>query len=369
MVESFWLEIFFLTLSIVLLGYYLLVWKKLADYKSPAIQMSELPFVSVVICAKNERENLKNFLPKILNQNYPNYEVVLVDDLSDDGTAGLLNKFSFKYKNFRPFKFEKPKKSFGKKEVLEFGISEARGEYLVMTDADCYPKSENWLVSIVNGFENGTEIVFGVGQYEYENTLINKLIQLDTGFIALNYLSFALVKMPYMSVGRNVAYKKDLFKKVGGFKSHYSIPSGDDDLFVNELPKKTKVGIVTSPKSQTVSVPKLYLKSYFRQKIRHVSAGISYSWVNILRLSVFYTSAMLWYFILPLVIYYSDQIIIVLTIVVLKKLTMYSLISRIFSKIGIRVNYGMIFLTEFISVFFHNTAVLVTFFKSKKGTW
>lgn len=369
MVAGFWLELFFCFLSVVLLGYYLLVWRKLADYKSPTPRKSEMPFVSVILCARNEKDNLKEFLPKILNQNYSDFEVLVIDDQSNDGTDRFLENLSKKHKHLRSFKFEKVKKSFGKKEVLEFGISKAKAEYLVMTDADCYPKSENWLTSMVSGFKNGTEIVFGVGQYANENTWINKFIQLDTGFIALNYLSFALAKMPYMSVGRNVAYKKDLFKKVGGFVSHYAIPSGDDDLFVNELPNNTKIAVVIDPNSQTVSVPNKHLLKLFFQKIRHVSAGVRYKRINILRLSLFYISSMLWYLILPIVVCYTDHIGVVLTIALLKKLTMYSLISRIFSKIGVRANWGLIFFTEISSVIFHNLAVLVTFFKTKKGAW
>lgn len=364
-----WLYMAFVFFTLILLGYYFLVWKKLADHKSKNSQFENLPFVSVIICAKNEKENVAKFLPEVLNQNYPEFEVIVVDDNSEDGTGAILNKLSALHENLKPFKFKQPKKSFGKKEVLEFGITQSSSEYLIMTDADCCPNSENWLLGMVNGFSDGSELVLGIGQYDKNQTWINKLIQIDTGFIALNYLSFALGRFPYMSVGRNVAYKKDLFNRVGGFKTHYDIPSGDDDVFINEIPRTTKVSIVTSPKAQTTSIPKIDFKSFFSQKVRHVSAGLKYNKLNILLLGLFYSVSGLWYLMLPFMIYYSDQLVVVLTIIALKKLTMYSLIRRIFSKIGVSVNSLLMLFADFIPVFVHNFAVLITTIKSKEGKW
>jgi hypothetical protein len=269
----------------------------------------------------------------------------------------------------RVFKFEKKRYSQGKKEVLEYGISQAKSDYLVLTDADCRPNSNRWLKTMVNGFSDGSELVFGVGQYEKQESKINQLIQLDTGFIALNYLSFALAKHPYMSVGRNVAYSKKLFYKIGGFSSHYETPGGDDDLFVNQLSKNTKFTIVISSEGQTKSIPKQNLKSFFLQKIRHVSAGVNYNKKNKIILSVFYSFSVFWYLLLTIVLINQNQLLVLSTLIILKKTTMYSLIRRIFIKIGVDVKPSMILLTEFYSVFIHGLAILITIFKSKKGKW
>ncbi len=364
-----WIEIVFAIITLTLLGYYLIIWRKLLDFKHPEIKSPHFPFLSVIVCAKNEKENLIKHLPEILNQDYPNFEVLVIDDHSTDGTGAILNQFAAKYENFKPFKFDQEKVSGGKKEVLAYGISESKGEYLVMTDADCWPKSDQWLKRMAAGFEGGHELVLGIGLYKQEKTFLNQFIQLDTGFIALNYLSFALAGFPYMSVGRNVAYKKSLFNKVGGFQSHLNIPSGDDDLFVNELPKGTKVNIVTSPKAQTLSVPKKTSKSFLIQKTRHVSAGMKYNKTNQFLLGVFYSFTMFWYLLLPILICYSEWILLILTSFVLKKLTMYSLINRIFSKIGVSVMWQNMLFADLFSVFVHNFAVLTTIFKRKKGGW
>ena len=364
-----WLEIAFVIVTITLLGYYLIIWRKLLVFKHNVLEPTNPPFLSVIICAKNEKDNLVKFLPHVLDQDYPDFEVLVIDDNSSDGTSGVLNQLASKYPNLRPFKFTQPKQSAGKKEVLSYGISEAKGEYLVMTDADCFPKSDQWLKRMAAGFEGGYELVLGIGLYEQEGTALNQFIQVDTGFIALNYLSFALAGFPYMSVGRNVAYKKSLFTKVGGFESHLDLPSGDDDLFINELPKDTKVNIVTAPKAQTVSVAKKKSKSFLEQKKRHVSAGMKYKKSNLLLLGLLYSFTMFWYVLFLFLICYSSLIPLISTLVVLKKLTMYSLIRRIFSKIGVSVMWQNILFADFLSVFVHNSAVFATIFKRKTGEW
>ncbi len=364
-----WVEILFVFSSFVLIGYYLFFWRRLAIYKSKNNCFSSLPFVTVIICAKNEERNLLKFLPEILGQEYKLFEVIVVNDGSSDESMKVLENLSVKHKHLKVYTFDKEKQSYGKKEVLEYGISKAKSEYLVLTDADCKPNSKKWLEAMVNGFSDGSELVLGVGQYEKNESKLNKFIQLDTGFIALNYLSFALADFPYMSVGRNVAYKKDLFYKVGGFKSHYDITSGDDDLFINQISKETRVGVVISYDAQTTSVPKDDFKSFFMQKVRHVSAGFKYNQRNRFVLSLFYSLSVFWYLLFPIVLCYSRQLLVILTIIVLKKLTMYSLIRRIFIKIEVSTKSTMVFLAEFYSVFIHDLAVLVTIFKSKKGKW
>ncbi|MBI35898.1 MAG: hypothetical protein CMP67_11110 [Flavobacteriales bacterium] len=364
-----WIELFFIFSSIILLGYYLFFWRKLAIYSSLKNESSHLPAVSVVICAKNEEKNLSQFLPEIMSQEYPQYEVIVVDDCSLDRSLDVLQQFKNQYNNLIVYTFDKEKQSFGKKEVLEYGIEKSKFDYLVLTDADCKPNSKKWLQGMVNGFLDGSEIVLGVGQYQKEKTIINDLIQMDTGFIAMNYLSFALAGFPYMSVGRNVAYKKDLFFKVGGFKSHYDITSGDDDLFVNQISKHTKPSIVFSSDYQTTSIPKESLKSFFLQKVRHVSAGVKYNKKNTALLSLFYSLSVVWYLVLPFVLCSSKQLFVISTIIILKKLIMYSLIRRIFSKIEVSTKSAMLLFVEFFSVFFHSFAVIVTIFKSKKGKW
>ncbi len=250
--------------------------------------------VSVIISAKNEETNLKDFLPKVLNQNYPLFEVVVVNDMSNDGTEDILNSFSQKNKNITIVKIDKNLKEKGKKNALTAGINASKYEYLLFTDADCYPVSKNWIKSVMSSYKEKTEIILAYGAYEKSLGLLNKLIRYDTLTIALKYMSFANAGLPYMGVGRNLSYKKSVFLKNKGFQSHKHIKSGDDDLFVNEVANKTNTEIVIDYESVTVSVPKKTWKEFIKQKKRHLTTGFFYK--NVHKLLFGFESASVFFF-------------------------------------------------------------------------
>ena len=195
--------------------------------------------ISVIICARNEYDNLSSFIPKVCTQDYPNYEVIVVNDASVDDSDILLTNLERQYPNLRhtniPFneKFE-----HGKKLALTIGIKSAKNDYFVLIDADCYPTTSNWLTLMSKEFIN-KQIVLGYGSYEKEKSFLNKLIRFETVFIANQYFALAKLGIPYMGVGRNIAYTKNIFWSVNGFVKHAQIPSGDDDLFINEVSKNS----------------------------------------------------------------------------------------------------------------------------------
>lgn len=363
------LHIVFVLVTIGLLLFYLYSWRRMVNHLPSRNQFSQLPFVSVIICAKNEQDNLSQFLDVVLSQKYPDFEVLVIDDNSTDDSLTVLKEFQKKYSQLKVVAFQEEKSSFGKKQVLECGIKHAKSDYLIMTDADCKPLSAFWLVAMVNGFADGSELVLGVSLYSKLKGTVNSIVQIDTGFIAANYLSMAASGFPYMSVGRNVAYKRSLFEKVGGFKSHYHIPSGDDDLLINQMPKETKVNLVYNKDAQTESVPKLSFQSYFSQKVRHVSAGMKYNKRNLLILSLYYSFTTVWYLLIPFLIYYTDVLLLISTFIIIKKVAMYSFIQRIFIKIGVRSILTTTIFSDILSIGIHNYAVIRTIFKSKVGKW
>src|SRR5690606_6056352 len=120
-----------------------------------------------------------------------------------------------------------------KKFAMLVGIKSAKNNHLIFTDADCYPASNNWLAEMAAGFTDENKIVLGYGAYEKQKGFLNTCIRFDAFMIAIQYLSAAIKKSPYMGVGRNLAYTKELFFEEKGFSNHYHINSGDDDLFVN----------------------------------------------------------------------------------------------------------------------------------------
>ncbi len=240
--------------------------------------LSEYPPLSVIICAKNESKNLQNNLPEVFNQEYPGtFEVIVVNDASEDDTELILARFKEKYKQLYYTSIPYDKKfRHGKKLAMTIGIKAAKHNNLVFTDADCIPASKNWLKHMAAGFNEGKEIVLGFGGYTKQKGLLNYWIRFDTFTIAIQYLSYALRGVPYMGVGRNMAYTKDLFYKHEGFKKHQHILSGDDDLFIRDAATKNNIGIVTHPDSFTFSNPSQSFKEWRRQKSRHLTTAPYY---------------------------------------------------------------------------------------------
>jgi len=268
------LSLFFLA-GIIQIFYYLFFYLRL---KNPEKNISEtqLP-LSVIICAKNEKYNLSKNLPKILEQDYKNFEVIVVDDASADETPELLKRLEQKYSNLRHTTIPKSNRfKEGKKFAQTLGIKSAKKEYLVFTDADCVPLSDLWLQKINDSFLQEKEIILLYGKYKQTKAFLNKVIRFDAFFIVQQYLTFSLRGINYMGVGRNLAYKKSLFEKNKGFASHLGLSSGDDDLFINEAANKQNVIVEITPESFTESTPKKTFLEWINQKSRHLSTAHKY---------------------------------------------------------------------------------------------
>lgn len=233
--------------------------------------------VSIIICARDEASNLNQHLPLILTQNYPDYEVVVVNDCSEDETQIVLEELQKQHKHLRISTIKKDAKfSHGKKFALFIGIKAAKNEWLLLTDADCFPESPGWLSGMQKNFTGTTDIVLGYGGYKDEPGFLNKYIRYDTVFIAIQYLSFAMAGIPYMGVGRNLAYRKLLFFENKGFSPHMNLKSGDDDLFVNKIAKKRNTKVEIGSESIIRSIPEKNLRDWIAQKKRHLSTGMYY---------------------------------------------------------------------------------------------
>ena len=239
--------------------------------------LESFPPVSVIICVKNEEVNLNDKLPKVLEQDYPDYEVIVVNDSSSDETEEVLAIMKTRYERLHTtFVPENAKFIDSKKFALTLGIKAAKNEILIFTDADCEPKTEKWLKNIVRNFTEDTQIVLGYGGYKRKKSLLNYIIVFDTLFIAIQYLNYSLSGKTYMGVGRNMAYRKSMFIESKGFTAHLNLQSGDDDLFINETATKTNTRIEISPDSITISEPKDTFSMWKRQKERHLSTSGHY---------------------------------------------------------------------------------------------
>jgi cellulose synthase/poly-beta-1,6-N-acetylglucosamine synthase-like glycosyltransferase len=251
--------------------------------------------VSVIICAKNEADNLRKNLPAILSQRYTNdagkwmYEVIVVNDASDDDTEKVLYELSQQYSQLWSVNIAKDevRDAPGKKYALATGVGHASHSLLVMTDADCSPSSTQWLSNMVKPLTQGKQIVAGVGLYEKTRGWLNAFIRWETIHSFLQYSSYAKAGMPYMAVGRNLACTKEAFYKAKQSPAWTRLPSGDDDLLVNAVADGGNMEIVAHPGALTVSPAKATLQEWIAQKQRHVSTSKYYKTRIILTLGLY----------------------------------------------------------------------------------
>lgn len=281
MLLKYWREIIFgifCLVTVTQILYYAFFFSRLAFYKpAPKLHNEQRP-VSVIICARDEANNIVKNLPGVLVQKYrTSHEVILVNDNSSDDTKHLIDELRKTFKNLHPLQLTQEAKLIaGKKFPLSMGIKSSKYETLLLTDADCVPASENWMQLMQNGYRSETEIVLGYGAYHKNNGLLNKIIRFETFHSALQYFSYALAGMPYMGVGRNLSYKKEVFNRNKGFSAINQIPGGDDDLFINKVATKENTAIVIEADAHTLSEAKKRWSDWFMQKTRHYSTAKYY---------------------------------------------------------------------------------------------
>jgi glycosyltransferase involved in cell wall biosynthesis len=307
---------FFIVIVAIQLAYYLIVFGKFAFAKTQKSTPKRIS-ISVIVCAKNEAENVVRFIPLLAEQDYPDYEIILIDDASSDNTLEIFEEFEKQYSNVRLVKVENNEAFWGnKKYALTLGIKASKKDYLLFTDADCYPASKDWITTMSSQFTLHKTIVLGYGAYEkIPNSFLNKIIRFETMLTAVQYFSWAKIGHPYMGVGRNLAYKKEEFYNVKGFIDHMKIRSGDDDLFINQVAKSKNTTICYSPESFTYSQPKTSFKDWFNQKRRHVSTARFYKLFDRTQLALFYASQLL-FILLPIILLaFQYQWILVLSLI------------------------------------------------------
>lgn len=364
-----YLIIAFLIITFIQLLYYLVVFIRLAFYKVVNEEnVSEILPISVIICAKNERDNLLQFLPEFLNQDYPTYEVIVVNDHSVDDTEDVLKAFTMQYKKLKVVNVPDNDRFYGsKKFALTLGIKAAQYGHVLLTDADCKPSSKNWIKWMSN-YAAKKKIILGFGAYEKQKGLLNKLIRFDTFFTAVQYLSLAICKIPYMGVGRNLAYDKELFFKNKGFSSHQHILSGDDDLFINEVADKFNTQIVLNKEAHTISVPKSTFKLWIRQKRRHLTTGKYYKFIHKLLLSLYPMSFLSFIILFILLVLNIQPVHLIVGLFMLRYLIQMLIFKGIEKKLA---SNDLWFLSPFFELFFmlFNPLLLISNFLKKNIKW
>jgi biofilm PGA synthesis N-glycosyltransferase PgaC len=293
------------TFLIILSLYYLFIFSQALKVDS---KTSDQPPVSVIIAARNEFKNLQNNLASILGQNYPNYEVVVINDCSFDGTKDYLDDLAKSEPKLKIVtlaideRFQK-----GKKFALTMGIKAATHERLLFTDADCRPAGDEWIATMAKSFVDNT-ITLGIAPLKTKKNLLGSIINYETLHTAIQYLGYARRNEAYMGVGRNLSYTKTIFFENKGFARHQHIMSGDDDLFVQQAAKSVKVNSVVSSNSFMYSNGPSDFGEFFKQKIRHLSTGKEYLPKYKMRLGIYSISQIMLYFTLISFLIYSSEL-------------------------------------------------------------
>jgi len=248
----------FITIVLINCAYFLLFLRFALSERKDSDNIDSLPPISVLVYIKNNGENLENNLKAILEQDYPDFEIILINDSSADDSFKIIERFQKSHPDF-PIHFTNVHGNElfwgSKKYALTLGIKRAKNNYLLFTDGHCKPLTNQWIREMATGFLNNKQLVLGYSNYTKEKGLFNLFLRFDALMNAIHYLSFANAKMTYMGVGRNLAYTSKVYYKNRGFISHVKIPAGDDDLFVNEVAETHNTSLIYNPKAHVEATP------------------------------------------------------------------------------------------------------------------
>ena len=255
--------------------------RKQLKVKSLKLRGEEYEGVTVVVCARNEADNLRTYLHSLAEQDYPLYEVIVVNDGSQDDTQAVIDEYVHTYPHVHcTFVPQEARLRSTKKLAITLAAKAAQYDWLLLTDADCRPVGKQWIRSMYDAqcMVNGErcEVILGYGAYFETKDWINRVIRYETLTSGMQYLGFALNGCPYMGVGRNLMYRKSTFFQHEGFAHMMMLRSGDDDLLVHKIANKENTCVAVSPQSVTWSIPKTNWTDWIRQKRRHLGASTFY---------------------------------------------------------------------------------------------
>ncbi|HEY9008618.1 glycosyltransferase [Ohtaekwangia sp.] len=347
---------------------YLIVFLVAISKKRTATQTERLP-VSIIICAHDEEENLKELIPELLAQDYPEFEIVVVDDRSNDTTFDWLLEETSKDHRLRMVHVNRtPPHVNGKKYGITLGIKAAKYEWILLTDADCRPLTKQWIASMSAQFNESTSFVLGTSPYVKVPGLLNAFIRFETLLTALQYISFASLGNPYMGVGRNMAYRKSMFLQKKGFNNFLNVTGGDDDLFVNQHATGKNTKVVIGEESLIYSLPETTWSSFFRQKTRHLSVGKLYRFGHRFLLGLFTLTWLLtWFGGIPLA-FVPEFTYLVVGALLFRMLFLVMVANMAAKRFGVRFEVWLVPLLDFIYAFYYLVTGLMALV-SKKVRW
>lgn len=348
--------------------------------KAKGLAEEQIP-VSVVVCAHDELDNLRELIPQLLAQEYPEFEVIIVNDRSNDSTFDYLLEATQEHPRLRMVNVkETPERVNGKKYGITLGIRAAAHEWILLTDADCRPNGNQWIQRMSRHFRTETKFVLGFSPYLRRPGFLNRFIRFETILTAIQYFGFGWLGNPYMGVGRNLAYRKSLFLQEKGFNNFLHVTGGDDDLFVNMHARGRNTRLELSPESQISSEPKLTWSAFYQQKIRHLSVGKRYRFIHRFLLGLFsFTWIVTWFSWIPLLAWsiinfdadtaiYRPETYLVILPFLLRWILLILLIRSMLKKAALTFSLWALPLLDFLYAIYYLSTGLVAL-TTKKVRW
>lgn len=359
--------IIFLIATTIQVGYFTCF--LVAFLKKNSSSLSEAHPVSVIVCAHDEEQNLKELIPLLLKQQHLQFEVIIVNDRSNDGTYDYLLDATQQDNRLRMVQVgQTPQHISGKKYAITLGIKAARYDWVLLTDADCRPDTELWLHTMSARCEPDKEIVLGYSPYQKVSGLLNLFTRFETLLTGMQYIACAILGSPYMGVGRNLAYRKSLFLNNKGFNGFLSVTGGDDDLFVNQHATSKNTAICVGANSLITSIPKKTWREFFHQKVRHLSVGKRYRFKHRVVLGIFAISYLFtWLTLIPLLFVFAD-IFWVVGVFTLRSILFMIATHQAATRFGQKFEWWSVPLLDFVFVIYYLSTAPVALL-TKKMRW
>ena len=233
--------------------YYYVIYARFSFTKKKSQKYMYQPPVSIVMVAKDAAGVLLRTLPKFLNQQYDNFEVVVVDDNSQDDTRLLVVEYQQQYRNLKLVELDTAVTTIrGEKFAISMGVRCATHPYLVITDPEYAPTSTHWLEKMAGNFENDRQIVLGYSTFEKKRSPFNRLLHFDNLVGAMQYFSLAQIHSTYRGDIKNLGITQQIFTQQRGFASHNHIRYGEEDIFISRAADRSNTAIEFSPDAVTV---------------------------------------------------------------------------------------------------------------------
>ena len=273
-IEFVFLAVIFV-LFVIQVSYYIFIYSRTLRYMKSVdggyVPYTKEPYgVSVIVYAKNDAEHLGVYLPQILTQNYPNFEVIVVNDGSTDETRDIVTRLESEYDNLYQTYIPDEARSLSRKKLaLTVGIKASKYDIVILTNANCSPAGKNWLSYMMRNFVEGVDIVAGYAYMDGAGQKKRRYVAYDRLMFVLRYVSYILLRKTYMAEGYNLAYRKYLFFKNKGFSRHLNLHYGDDDLFINEVATSDNTRVELSPESWMVVHYENNFKAWQELKLRY----------------------------------------------------------------------------------------------------